>query len=72
MKIVYVSGTGRGNGLEAKSKINNTAFPGQEVFQLTSEQNLLKGNTFYKGNAQRKFIFWIHFCILIVSNYFTI
>jgi hypothetical protein len=35
-------------------------------------KNLLKGNTFYKGNAQRKFIFWIHFCILIVSNYFTL
>jgi len=37
-----VSGTGRGNGLETKSKIKNTAFPAQEVFQLTSEQESLK------------------------------
>ena len=43
MKIVYMSGTGRGNGLETKSKIENIVFPAQEVFQLTSEQESLKG-----------------------------
>jgi len=46
MKIVYVSGTGRGNGLETKSKMKNTAFPVQEVFQLTSEQESVKGEHF--------------------------
>jgi hypothetical protein len=46
MKIVYVSGTGRGNGLETKSKIKNRALPAQEVFQLTSEQESLKGEYF--------------------------
>jgi hypothetical protein len=43
MKLVYVSGTGRGNELETKSKIKNTVFPAQEIFQLTSEQEFLKG-----------------------------
>jgi hypothetical protein len=46
MKIVYMSGTERGNGLETKSKIKNTVFLAQEVFQLTSEQESLKGEYF--------------------------
>jgi hypothetical protein len=46
MKIVCVSGTGRGNVLETKNKIKNTAFPVQEVFQLTSEQESVKGEYF--------------------------
>ena len=46
MKPVYLSGTGRGNVLETKSKIKNIAFPEQEVFQLTSEQESLKGENF--------------------------
>jgi hypothetical protein len=37
-----MSRTGRGNELETKSKITNTAFPAQEVFKLTSEQESLK------------------------------
>jgi len=46
MKIVYVSGTGRGNGLETKSKMKNTAFPVQDVFQPTSEQKPVEGEYF--------------------------
>jgi hypothetical protein len=46
MKIVYVSGTGRWNGLETKSKTKNTVLPAQEVFLLTSEQESLKGEYF--------------------------
>jgi hypothetical protein len=43
MNIVSVSGTGRGNGLETKRTIKYTVFLAQEVFQLTSEQESLKG-----------------------------
>jgi hypothetical protein len=46
MKIVHMSGRGRGNGLETKSNTKNTVFPAQEVFQLTSEQESLKGEYF--------------------------
>ena len=41
-----MSGTGRGSALETKSKIKITAFPAQEVFQLTSEQESLRGEYF--------------------------
>jgi hypothetical protein len=46
MKLIYVSRTGRGNGLETKRTIQYTAFLAQEVFQLTIEQESLKGEYF--------------------------
>ena len=46
---IYVSGTGWGNGLEIKNKIKNTAFPVQEVFQLTTKQEPVKGEYFLWG-----------------------